>query len=184
MECDFEAIKAKHLPNINNRLGRIPEKRRKDLLSIQQKNNEMAVFCDCSVLNKTRCAGIAVCFVGKRKVYLLSQKLERKNVGKNIFSELLAVKFALEALPNILVEYKYWKPSKVVVYSDVEAIENFIYRGTGRKIYMRRAIEEIKQLMDAFTDLFIVEIRYLGDERCYNIYYNAAHKASRNVIGK
>lgn len=184
MEDNSEVISAKRLRHIYSGWARIPEQRREELLLIQQRIDEMAIFCDCSILNNTRCAGIAACFVGKGMAYLLSQKLERKNVGKSIFSELLAVRFALEALPNILDKYKLWKPSRVVIYSDVEAIGSFIYRGIGKKLYMRRVIDEIKQLMESFCDLFDVEIRYIGEQRKYNIFYNATHSASRRVIGK
>ncbi|KRE94910.1 hypothetical protein ASG89_31970 [Paenibacillus sp. Soil766] len=184
MEGYPEVIRAKRPRQIYRSWARIPEKRKEELLLIKYNPTEMSVYCDCSAIKGTRCAGISACFVGYGRVYVQSQKLDKKNVGKSIFSELLAVKFSLDLLPNILDRYRQWNPTRVVIYSDVEAIEDLIYKGTSKKLYMRREIEEIKRLMESFSDLFDVVINYIGEQRSYNIFYNATHTASRKAIGK
>ncbi len=90
----------------------------------------------------------------------------------------------MEMLPIILEKYKQWNPVRVVIYSDVEAIEGFIYRGTCKKLYMRKVIDAIVKLIESFFELFDVAIRYIGEQKSYNIFYNATHTASRKTIGK
>ncbi|MGO4542316.1 hypothetical protein [Paenibacillus sp. 2TAB19] len=143
-------------------------------------------YCDSSNCLGQSIIGLSACYVGCGMTFVESKKIYTQYINKSLYAELLAVKFTLETLPMIIEEYKRYShnPMKVNVFSDVHVIENFIYKGAGKKAYMRELVVEIFDLIETLSSELSVCVRYLGKQKKYNIYHNACHNGARMVIGK
>lgn len=115
-----------------------------------------------------------------------SKKVYSQFINKTMYAEFLAVKHAIATLPKILLEYKKYScsPAAITILSDSQVIEDFIYRGAGRKAYMRELIAEINALLQSLEDDLDVTVRYIGDQKHQNIFHKASHNSARKVIGK
>lgn len=115
-----------------------------------------------------------------------SKKVYTRYINKTMYAEFLAVKHALEVLPKILYEYRKYSsnPTKITILSDCQVIEDFIYKGVGKKVYMRELIDEINDLLVSLPDELTVNVQYISDQKNQNIFHKAAHNSARKVIGK
>jgi len=182
------AVKSRmiHLKPSKYPLSRISDDRIEELNQILHNSEEITIYCDCSVIHGHPIVGLSACFVGCGSTILESRKIYSVYINKTIYLEFRAVRFALENLPRILEEYKKmsFSPSRVLIYSDTQVIEDFVYNGAGKKAYMREVIAEIRSLLDSLPENLNVQIRYLGEHKKQNIFYKASHNSARKVIGK
>ncbi|MBP1965182.1 hypothetical protein [Paenibacillus aceris] len=115
-----------------------------------------------------------------------SKKVYTQFINKTMYAEFLAVKYAIETLPKILLEYNRYSccPVSITILSDSQVIEDFIYRGAGKKAYMRELIAEINALLELLSDDLKVTVKYIGDQKNQNIFHKASHNSARRAIGK
>jgi len=157
-----------------------------ELNEILHHQNEVTVYCDCSVCLGHPLVGLSACFVGCGSTHVESQKVYTKYIGKTMYAEFLAVKFAIEMLPKMLEKYgKYsYNPTKITVFSDSQVIGDFIYAGAGRKDYMKEVVTEIRGLLESLPDDLDVKVEYIGEHKKQSIFHKASHNAARKAIGK
>jgi ribonuclease HI len=149
-------------------------------------NETVRIYCDCSVSQDMKVAGLAATYIGFGSSLVKSKKHYSLVPMTNLENELRVILFSLEELYSYLksMDNEMKKPSKVSVYSDLAQIID----GLSRKIWLKKPnlsilIDDILEKQKELSNKIPVDILYLeSSERKYNPYYSSAHNAARKII--
>jgi ribonuclease HI len=164
-----------------------PDKKRinemKDLL---WDNQTVRVYCDCSISQDGKVAGLASSFVGLGSTIVKSNKHYSLAPMTNLENELRAIIFSLKELSSYFSkkEDELQLPNKVLIYSDLAQITDGLSgRIWAKKPKLKILIDEILEKQNELSVGIMIDILYLeSSEQKYNPYYSSAHNASRKII--
>jgi hypothetical protein len=162
------------------------EKRMNEMKDLLWDIETVRVYCDCSISQDMKVAGLAATYIGFGSSLVKSKKHYSLVPMSSLENELRAIIFSLEELSAHLSkkEAEMQSPKKVLIYSDLAQINDGLSGEIwGKKPNLKMLINEILEKQNDLSNGILVDIVYLeSSEQKYNPYYSSAHNAARKII--
>lgn len=161
-------------------------KRINDMKDLLWDTETVRIYCDCSISQDMKVAGLAATYIGFGSSLVKSKKHYSLIPMTNLENELRVIVYSLENLSTYLSGKadEMQRPNKVLIYSDLAQITD----GLSGRIWTKKPtfkilIDEILEKQTKLSKTIPVDILYLeSSERKYNPYYSSAHNAARKII--
>lgn len=142
------------------------------------------IYCDASASTENGYVTVACNFIGKTNSMVKYQAIKvGSHPSMSLIGEFRAVIFAL----NMFEKYIYYRPKKIVIYSDVFEIIAAMEEKVSFKV--KELSQEQRKLISTLIEKrrknphLIIEIKHLNfEKKKFNPFHKAAHNAALSLL--